>query len=59
MSQDPDRFDPVKEGGLSGRTLPELLGDGAHEGERDNRAWLSGLLAVIGFLVVVSLLLQL
>jgi len=53
MSQDPDRFDPA------GQTLPELLGDGAYEDTRDNITWLIGLACVIGFLVLVSLLIQL
>lgn len=55
---DPDRFDPAASGPTRGRTLPELLGPGAQEGERNNMTWLIGLLGVIGFLVVVSLLIQ-
>jgi len=39
--------------------LPELLGEGAQEDKRDTRAFLYGLLWVIGFLVVVSLLFHL
>jgi hypothetical protein len=50
---DPDRFDPADQ------TLPQLLGKGAYEDERDNLQWLIGLLGVLGFLVLVSLLLQL
>jgi len=52
-AQDPDRFS------TSDRTLPELLGEGAYEDERDPMAWLVGLAAVIGFLVLVSLLVEL
>ncbi len=55
---DPDRFDPAASGSTSGRTLPELLGPGAQEDPRDTMTWLIGLLGVIGFLVVVSLLIQ-
>lgn len=55
MSKDPDRYDPERDS----RTLPQLLGEGAHEERRDNLAWLFGLLGVIGFLLLVSLLLQL
>ena len=55
-AQDPDRFDPAASSGR-GRTLPELLAEGAQE-DRDNRTWLVGLLCVIGFLVLVSLLLS-
>jgi hypothetical protein len=47
-SQDPDRFDD--------QTLPELLGDGAHEDEREIVVWLLGLAAVFAFLVLVSVL---
>ncbi len=46
-AQDPDRFD---------RTLPQMLGPGAHEDARDTWEWLYGLLAVLAFLAVVSLL---
>ena len=55
---DPDRFDPAASGPTRGRTLPELLGPGAQEEPRDSMTWLIGLLGVIGFLVVVSLLIQ-
>jgi hypothetical protein len=55
MSKDPDRYDPARDD----RTLPEMLGEGAHEDRRDNHTWLLGLLAVISFLVLVSLLVQL
>ena len=72
-AQDPDRFDPTREpepvGKLdpaldpdrfgAGSTLPELLGAGSQEEERDNLSWLVGLVTVIGFLLLVSLLLQL
>ncbi|MGZ6793269.1 MAG: hypothetical protein ACXVFV_09990 [Mycobacteriales bacterium] len=50
---DPDRFS------TAGRTLPELLGDGAHEDERDGMTWLFGLAGVLAFLLLVSLLVQL
>jgi hypothetical protein len=71
-SQDPDRFVPTDEpvGPLDpaadpdrfapdGRTLPELLGEGAYEDERDNLTWLLGLLGIVAFLVLVSWLLSL
>lgn len=71
-AQGPDRFvpDPAVTGALdpaldpdrfraAGRTLPELLGEGAHEDERDGLTWLFGLAGVIGFLLLVSLLVQL
>lgn len=66
MAQDPDRYRP---GGLElpweaeqedpgsargGRTLPGLLGDGAHEDERDNAAWALGLIGMIVFLGLVA-----
>lgn len=55
--QDPDRFQaPAPRGD---ETLVEMLGDGAHVDERDNLSWLFGLIGIIGFLAVVSLLLQL
>ncbi len=53
---DPDRYDPAD--GPRGQTLPELLGEGAYEEKRDNLQWLYGLLAVFGFLILVSLLLS-
>lgn len=49
---DPDRFD------TSGRTLPQLLGEGAYEGERDNATWLWGLVGVLAFLALVSLVIS-
>lgn len=52
-SKDPDRFDSSS---TSGKTLPQLLGDGAQEDDRNNLTWLLGLLAVLSFLVLVSLL---
>ncbi len=52
---DPDRFRPA--GG--GRTLPEMLGEGSHEDPRDNWQWLIGLLSVLAFLAVVSLVVTL
>jgi hypothetical protein len=72
-SQDPDRFDPARdEAPVAGPldpeldpdrfhapTLPGLLGEGAHEDERDNLTWLLGLVGVLGFLVVISLLVRL
>ena len=58
-AQDPDRFvKPEVDPAISGRTLPEMLGEGAYEEKRDNLTWLIGLLSVIGFLVLVSLLLS-
>lgn len=53
---DPDRFDGSAVGGS---TLPELLGEGSYEDERDNLTWLLGLVGVIAFLVLVSLLVRL
>ena len=69
---DPDRFDPQRDraGSPPGRldpggdpdrfdaTLPALLGAGAHEDERDNWAWLLGLVCVVGFLGLVTLLMS-
>lgn len=55
MSKDPDRFVAPGEG----QTLPELLGEGAQEGERDSMNWLIGLAGVLGFLLLFSLLVQL
>ncbi|MCW2598971.1 MAG: hypothetical protein JWM02_800 [Frankiales bacterium] len=62
MSQDPDRFRPeedVPTRSGRGKTLTDLIGDGAHEDARDNITWLIGLAGVIGFLVLISLLVQL
>ncbi len=56
-SQDPDRYDPdAPEDWRTGPTLPELLGEGANEDPRDTHAWLVGLCAVIGFLLLVTVL---
>lgn len=49
-SNDPASADPL------GKTLPELLGEGSQTDERNNLTWLLGLLAVFGFLVLVSFL---
>lgn len=50
-AQDPDRY------AGEGRTLPEMLGeDGTHEGERNNLEWLYGLLGVLGFLLLFTLM---
>ncbi len=51
-ADDPDRF--AADG--HGRSLPELLGTGAWEGDRDNYQWALGLLAVLGFLAAVAFL---
>ena len=72
MSKDPDRFvaepapvgplDPAKDPDrfpAEGRTLPELLGEGAYEDERDNATWLWGLIGILAFLAVVSLVISL
>ena len=50
---DPDRYDPNREA----PTLPGLLGSGAFEEERDGLTWVLGLLGVLGFLALVSVLL--
>ena len=52
---DPDRYDPQGRG----RTLPQLLGEGAYEEPRETWTWLFGLLGILLFLVVVSVLLSL
>ena len=71
--KDPDRYDAARDeaapaGPLDpaadpdryrSPTLPGLLGEGAHEDERDNLVWLVGLVSVLGFLVLVSLLVRL
>lgn len=49
---DPDRMPTGLPG--EGRTLAELLGDGAHEGERNGYEWVLGLLAVLVFLALVA-----
>lgn len=67
---DPDRFDPAADEQLltgpldptldpdryQGRplTLPGLLGEGAHEDEREGLEWLYGLLGVFLFLGLVT-----
>lgn len=58
MTLDPEK-DPDRYRSDSGRggTLPEMLGEGAHE-ERDTLEWLYGLLGVLAFLVLVSLLIN-
>jgi hypothetical protein len=60
---DPDRYDPQRDGqqrdGQSsslGRTLPELLGDGAYEDPRKPYAWLTGLVGIVAFLLLVAFL---
>ena len=55
MSKDPDRFDGSAVGES---TLPELLGEGSYEDERDNLTWLLGLVGAIAFLVLVSLIVR-
>ncbi len=55
--RDPDRFDPAEE--PRGRTLPELLGAGAYEDKRDNATWLWGLLGILAFLGIISLVISL
>jgi hypothetical protein len=59
LTKDPDRYQPPEVTSRGrGETLTELIGDGAYEDKRDNLTWLVGLAGVIGFLVLVSLLLQ-
>jgi len=73
MSRDPDRFDPVRDAlGTprrvppasdgsrpgTGQTLPGLLGEGAQEDERDNSQWLLGLVCMVVFLLLVTLLIN-
>lgn len=50
MAQDPDRFRPPGQG----QTLTDLLGEGAHEDERDNFQWAIGLLSVLAFIALVA-----
>jgi hypothetical protein len=50
-SHDPDRY--------RSPTLTGLLGDGAHEEPRDNLTWLIGLVSVLAFLGLVTLLVNL
>ncbi|MCU1596258.1 MAG: hypothetical protein JWO12_3650 [Frankiales bacterium] len=52
---DPDRYDARKPGGR-GQTLDDLMGEA--EDKRDNLQWLFGLIGVLAFLVLVSLLLS-
>jgi hypothetical protein len=49
-ARDPDRYLPPGQG----QTLTDLLGEGAHEGERDNYQWAIGLLSVFLFIALVS-----
>ncbi|MCW2666217.1 MAG: hypothetical protein JWN57_1179 [Frankiales bacterium] len=64
---DPDRYRPGLDlpwdneqedpaGARGGRTLPRLLGAGAHEDERDNAAWAVGLIGMLLFLGLVAFL---
>lgn len=68
---DPDRYEPSRDEGVvptgpldpaadpdryQSPTLPGLLGEGAYEEERSSLTWLLGLLAVFGFLGLVTLL---
>jgi len=62
MSKDPDRYDPAQDpdrldaaAAKGGRTLPGLLGEGAQEQERESYAWAFGLVAVLAFLLLVTL----
>jgi hypothetical protein len=48
---DPDRYRDA--------TLPELLGEGAHEDERDDLTWAFGLLGIVLFLGFVTALIYL
>jgi hypothetical protein len=49
---DPDRFDP--KASRRSQTLPEMLGEGAFEDERNNLDWLVGLLGIVLFLAIVT-----
>lgn len=49
-TRDPDRYKPPGQG----QSLTDLLGDGAHEDERDNYQWALGLVAVFGFIAVMA-----
>ena len=54
-AHDPDRFDARREVPPGqGQTLPDLLGEGAHEEQRDNYQWAIGLLGILAFLALVS-----
>ena len=56
-SGQPGPSEPV---GLRGdETLLELLGEGAHDDPRDSLTWLWGLIGILSFLALVSLLIQL
>ena len=72
-AQDPDRFDLTKDPAPTGPldptldpdrfpsspTLPELVGKGSYEDERDGLEWLYGLLGVFGFLALFTALVYL
>ena len=72
-AQDPDRYDAARDEApppaaldpsadpdrYRSPTLPGLLGEGAHEDERSNLTWLLGLVVMIAFLLIVSLLVRL
>ena len=62
MSKDPDRYDPAQDpdrldaaAAKGGPTLPGLLGEGGQEQERESYAWAFGLVAVLAFLLLVTL----
>jgi hypothetical protein len=70
--EDPDRYDPTRDAApvapldpasdpdrFHNPTLPGLLGDGAHEDERNNWQWVIGLVSMFAFLIAVSLLVRL
>jgi hypothetical protein len=73
MSEDPDRYDPSKDTAPAGPldpahdpdrfpaspTLPELVGKGSYEDERDGLEWLYGLLGVFAFLGLFTALVYL
>ena len=52
-------YKPNEPEDLTGRTLPELLGEGAYEDKRDGVTWLWGLVGVLAFLAIVSLIISL
>lgn len=60
---DPDRYRPDVPVDLTlglpayaGQTLPDLLGEGAQEERRDTYTWLLGLIGILAFLGLVSLI---